>query len=128
MRLTLFEGIGLRRVSQHNCVHLAGEVVEHHHRIRNHQQNVRHAQWIRVRTFAQALLHIPHAVITEVTHQTAVEARQTGNGRHVVTGLEGFDEGQRVFNVVAFGLDAIDGDADVMVMHPQHGAARQTND
>ncbi len=76
----------------------------------------------------RALLDITHAVVTEVTDQAAVETRQTGDGRHVVARLEGFDEGQRVFNVVAFGLDAINGDADVMVVNPQHGAARQADD
>ena len=109
-------------------MHLAGQVVEHHNGVGNHQQNVRHAQRIRVRAFAQTLLDIAHTVVTEVTDQSTVEARQAGDGRHVVARLEGFNEGQRVFDVMAFGLDAIDGDADVMVMNPQHGAARQADD
>ena len=109
-------------------MHLAGEVVEHHHRVGHHQQDVRHAQRIRVRALAQALFHITHAVITEIAHQAAVETRQAGDGRHVVASLEGFDEGQRVFSLVAFDLDAVVGHADVMVMNPQHGAARQADD
>ncbi|MCY1174479.1 hypothetical protein D9M73_146820 [compost metagenome] len=117
-RAALLEGIFLRRVGQHDGVHLAGEVVEHHDGVGDHQQNVRHTQRIRVRALAQTLLHVTHAVITEVAHQAAVETRQAGDGRHVVAGLEGFDEGQRVFHVVAFGLDAVDGHADVMVVNP----------
>ncbi|MNI27684.1 hypothetical protein D3C73_814320 [compost metagenome] len=125
---TLLEGVFLRRVGEDDRVHLASEVVEHDDRVGNHQQNVRHAQRIRVRALAQTLLHVTHAVITEVAHQAAVETRQAGDGWHVVAGLEGFDEGQRVFHVVAFGLDAVDGHADVMVVNPQHGAARQADD
>jgi hypothetical protein len=79
-RATLFESVFLRRVGQDDGVHLAGQVVEHNHRIRHHQQNVRYAQRVRVRAFAQALFHITHAVITEVTHQAAVEARQASDG------------------------------------------------
>lgn len=124
----MLERIGLGRVGEHNRVHLAGQVVEHHHRVGNHQQDVRHTQRVGVRAFAQALLHITHAVVAEIPHQAAIETRQTSNGWHVVARLEGFDEGQRVLHIVAFDLDAIMGDADVMVMHPQDRAARQADD
>lgn len=109
-------------------MHLAGQVVENHHRIRDHQQDIRHAQRVRVRTLAQAFLDITHAVITEVTHQAAIEAWQTSNGRHVVARLEFFDEGQRVLRLVGFDFDSVVGHADVVIMHPQHSAARQADD
>lgn len=124
----MLERVDLGRVSEHNRVHLPGEVVEHHHRIGDHQQNVRHPQRIRVRAFAQAFFHVAHAVVAEVTHQAAVEAWQPSNGRHVVARLERLDERQRVFDIVAFDLDAIMANAHMMVMYPQHRAARQADD
>jgi len=126
--LTFFISIRLRRIDQHDRVHLAGQVIEHHHGVRHHQQDIRHAQWIRVRAFAQTLLHITHAVITEIAHQATVEARQTGNGRHVVTGLEFFNERQRILRFAGFNLDTVMGHADLVIMHPQHRAAWQAND
>lgn len=124
----MFKGVFLRRIGQYDGVHLACQVVEHHHRIGDHQQDVRYTQRIGVRALAQTLLHVAHAVITEIPHQATVEARQAGDGRHVVACLEGLDEGQRVFDIVAFHLDPIDGHAHVQVMHPQNRAARQAND
>ncbi|VVN40577.1 hypothetical protein PS634_05389 [Pseudomonas fluorescens] len=121
-------GILLCRIDQHDGVHLARQVVEHHNRIGHHQQDIGHAQWIRVRAVGQALLDITHAVITEITDQPAIETRQTGDGRHVVARLECFDERQRVFRFVSFDLDAIVGNADAMAMHTHHGAAWQTDD
>ncbi|MCY1280533.1 hypothetical protein D9M70_293200 [compost metagenome] len=107
---------------------LAGQVVEHDHRVRDHQQDVRGAQWVRVRAVGQALLDIAHAVVAEIAHQAAVEARQAGDGRHLVAFLEVFDEGQRVFAVVAFHLDVIDADTDLRAMGAEHGAALQADD
>lgn len=124
----MLESIGLGRVGEDDRVHLACQVVEHHHRVGNHQQNVRHPQRIGVWAFAQALFHVTHAVVAEIPHQAAIEARQARDGRHVVARLERFDEGQRVLHIVAFDLDAVMGDADVIVMHPQDRAARQADD
>jgi len=126
--LAFFISIRLGRVDQHNGVHLASQVIEHHHGVRHHQQNIRHAQWIRVRALAQTLLHITHAVITKIAHQATVETRQTGDGRHVVAGLEFFNEGQRVLHFAGFDLDTVMGHADLVIMHTQHGAAWQAND
>ncbi|MNF62568.1 hypothetical protein D3C84_442520 [compost metagenome] len=126
--LALLEGIGLARIDQDDGVQLAGQVVEHDHRIRDHQQDVRGAQRIGVRAVGQALFHITHAVVAEVAHQSAVEARQAGDRRHLIALLEGFDEGQRVFAVVAFHLGVIDADADFQAMGAQHGTTLQADD
>ena len=127
-RLPLFVRTWLCRIDQHNRVHLACEVVEHHHGIGHHQQDIRHAQRIRVRALAQTFFHVPHTVITEVAHQPAVETRQPGNGRHVVTGLEGFDKRQRIFGLAGLDLDTVVGHTHLMVVHAQYRAARQTDD
>ncbi|MNN31443.1 hypothetical protein D3C81_1451310 [compost metagenome] len=116
----MFEGVLLGRVDQYDGVHLARQVVEHHHGVRHHQQDIWHAQRIRVRARAQTLLHIPHAVIAEVADQAAIETWQARNIGDLVTVLERLDEGQRVFDVVAFNLDAILQDTHVVAMHAHH--------
>ncbi len=128
LRHTTCVGVLLRWIDQHDGVHLARQVVEHHDRVRHHQQDIRHAQRVGIRAVGQTLLDIAHTVIAKVAHQPAVETWQPGDGRHVVTRLEGFDEVQRVFDIQAFDLDAIMGHADVMTMHAHHGAARQADD
>lgn len=125
--LALFKGLIFSRVDQHDGVHLACQVVEHHHRIGHHQQNIRHAQRVRVGAGAKAFFHITHAIIAKVADQAAVEARQTRDVSDLVTVLETFDKGQRVFDIVAFNLDAILQDADVVAVHTHHGARRQAD-
>ncbi len=107
---------------------LAGEVVEYHHGVGNHQQDIRCAQRIRVGAIAKFALDIAHAVVAEIADQPAVEARQAFDRRDAVALLEGFDEGQRVLDLTGLGLDAIGGHADAVIPHAQHGAARQTDD
>ncbi|MNJ30402.1 hypothetical protein D3C77_250000 [compost metagenome] len=124
---TVFVGVFLGWIGQDNGVHLAREVVEYHHGIGNHQQNIRYTQWIGIRALAQTLLHITHAVIAEVAHQATVEPWQTGDGRHLVALFEGLNKGQRVFYIVALDLNAVVTDPHLMVIHTQHGAARQAN-
>ena len=125
--LALFEGLLLGRVNQHDGVHLARQVVEYHHRVGHHQQDIRHAQRVRVGAGAQALFHITHAVVAEVADQAAVETRQAGNVGNLVAVLEGFNERQRVFDIVAFHFHAILQDADVVAMHTHHRARRQAD-
>ncbi|MNH04865.1 hypothetical protein D3C79_641710 [compost metagenome] len=125
--LALFESLLFSRVDQHDGVHLARQVVEHHHRVGHHQQDIRHAQRVRVGAGAQALFHIAHAVVAEVADQAAVEARQARDIGDLVTVLEGFDESQRVFDILAFHLHAILQDADVVAVHTHHGARRQAD-
>ncbi len=107
---------------------LAGEVVEHHHGVGNHQQDIRCAQRIRVGATAQFALDIAHAVVAEVADQPAIEARQAFDRRDAVALLEGLDEGQRVLDLAGLGLDAIGSHADAVVLHAQHGAAWQADD
>ncbi|MDT4829051.1 hypothetical protein FQZ97_624610 [compost metagenome] len=127
-RMAVLVGIGLGRVGEDDGVHLAGQVVEHHHGVGHHQQDVRVAQRVRVRALRQALLDVAHAVIAEVADQPAVEARQPRQGRYAVAVLELFDEGQRVFAFEMLGLDAVDLDARRVAVDPQHGAAGQADD
>jgi len=119
-RLALLESLILRRVYQHDGVHLAGQVVEYHDRVRDHQQNVGHAQRVWVRAGPQALFHIAHTVVAEVTDQAAIETWQAGNVGDLVAFLERLDKGQRVFDIVAFNLDTVLQDADVIAVHPHH--------
>jgi len=126
--LTGLVGFRLRRVDQHDAVQLAGEVVEYHHGVGNHQQDIRCAQRIRVGAIAKFALDIAHAVVAEIADQPAVEARQAFDRRDAVALLEGFDEGQRILDLTGLGLDAIGGHADAVIPHAQHGAARQTDD
>ncbi len=107
---------------------LAGKVIEYHHLIGNHQQDIRVAQWIGIDRSCQSRLHIAHTVITEIAHQTAVEARQPGNVRHPVTGLELLDEGQRILALMLLGEDAIDLDPGSTTLHLEHGTGRQADD
>ncbi|MNO89366.1 hypothetical protein D3C76_808450 [compost metagenome] len=125
--LALFESLLLGRVYQHDGVHLAGQVVEHHHGVGHHQQDIRHTQWVRVRACTQTLLHIAHAVITEVADQAAIETWQARDIGDLVTVLERLDEGQRVVDVMALYLDAILQDAHLITMHAHHGARRQAD-
>ncbi|MCY1352168.1 hypothetical protein D9M69_384540 [compost metagenome] len=127
-RLALFIGVGLGRVDQDDGVQLARQVVEDDHRVRDHQQDVRGTQRIGVRAVGQALLDVTHAVIAEVTHQAAVEARQAGDGRHLVALLECFDECQRILAVVGLHFDVVDTDADLQAVGTQHSAALQSDD
>lgn len=125
--LALFKGLIFSRVDQHNRVHLACQVVEHHHRIGHHQQDIRHAQRVRVGAGAKALFHVTHTIIAKVADQAAVEARQTRDVSDFVTVLETFDKGQRVFDIMAFHLDAILQDTDVIAVHPHHRARWQAD-
>ncbi|MNO70925.1 hypothetical protein D3C76_618250 [compost metagenome] len=124
----IFVGVFLGRVSQYDGVHLARQVVEHHHGIGNHQQDIRHAQRVRIRALAQAFFHIADAVIAEVTDQAAIETWQAGNGRHLVTILEGLDECQWVFHLVPFDFLAVMGNHDLVTMHAHNRAAWQADD
>ncbi|MNZ87010.1 hypothetical protein D3C78_1058560 [compost metagenome] len=127
-RMAVLVSIRLGRIGEDDGVHLAGQVVEHHHGVGNHQQDVRIAQRVRVRALRQALLDVAHAVIAEVADQPAVEARQSRQGRYAVAVLELFDEGQRVFALETLGLDVVDLDARTAAMDTQHGAAGQADD
>ena len=126
--LTTLEGVALSRIGQHDGVHLARQVVEHHHGIGDVEQNVRRAQRIGVPPGSQLGLDVTHAVIGEVTDQATIETRQPGDGRHLVARLELLDEGQRIGALVTLDLDAVGGDHHLMTVHTQHGARRQTND
>ena len=126
--LTALVSIGFAGVGQNDGVQLAGQVVKHHHGVGDHQQNVRIAQRIGVRAGRQLLLDVAHAVIAEVAHQTAIEARQAGNWRDLITLLEGLDKGQRVFAVVLLDHHVIDAYRDLVLVGTQHGAARQADD
>ena len=128
MRQTVFVGIRLCRIDQHDAVQLARQVVEHDHRVGDHQQDVRRTQRIGVRALRQLALDVTHAVVAEIAHQPAVEARQPLDRRHAVALLEGLDEGQRVVDLRILGFDTVGGDADAVIVHPQHGAARQADD
>ena len=86
-------------------MHLARQVIEHHHRIGDHQQDVRCTQWIMGGAVRQFLLDVAHTVIAEVANQATVEAWQPLQGRHVVAGLELLDEVQRVSALMALYFD-----------------------
>lgn len=104
--LALFEGLIFSGVDQHDGVHLARQVVEHHHRVGHHQQDIRYAQRVWVGAGAQALFYITHAVVAKVANQAAIETRQARDIGNFVAVLEGFNECQRVFDLAAFHLDA----------------------
>ena len=127
-RLALLQRIGVARINQHDGVHLAGQVVEHHHRIGHHQQDIRCTQGIGVNTLGQFGLDVAHAVIAKVANQAAVEARQAGQRRYLVAIFELLDKGQWVFAVMTLHFDTVDADGHVMLVRTQHGACRQAND
>ncbi len=107
---------------------LAGEVIEYHHRVGDHQQDIRRTQRVRVGTVAELTLDVAHTVVAEIAHQSAIEARQPFDRRNPVALLEGLDEGQRVLDLQAFRLDPIDGHPHLIAVNAQHGAARQSDD
>lgn len=76
----------------------------------------------------QAFFHVAHAVVTEVADQASIETWQAGHGGHLVARLELLDESQRVGAIEALGFHAIDADPHLMVVDPQHRAARQADD
>ncbi len=122
------EGAGLARIGEDDGVQLARQVVEHHHGVGNHQQDVRGAQRVGIGAGAQAPLDVAHAVVAEVADQPAVEARQAGQGRHVVARLELLDEGQRIGALVALGFHAVDAHPRLVAVDAQHRARRQADD
>ncbi len=120
--------VGLGRVRQADELHAPAQIVEHHHVLGHHEHHVRRAQRVRRRAVGQALFHIAHAVIAEIAHQTAIEARQLVQVGYPVALLKRFHERQRVVAGEGFHDLAVGGHRDVMAADPNHRAARQADD
>ena len=61
------------RVHMHHQEQRPAQVIEDHHFLGSHQQDIGHAQHILTGRRSQARLEVAHAVVTEVTHQATVE-------------------------------------------------------
>ena len=117
-----------RRVGIDDDADGAGQVVEHQHLLRQHQQDVRIAQLVRWRPALQLRLYVAHAVIAKIAHQTTVEDGQFRLRGHPEAALKRLHKGQGILDLVGLGDLAIDQDLHPVVMHPQQGAAGQTDD
>ena len=111
-----------------NHIQLALEVVEHHHFVRHHQQNVRRADLVRLVQRAQARFHETHGLVAEITDQAAGKTRQAGDRRHAIPGLKSANVVERVFGVRPLDHPTVLFDGDGIALHPQQGPARQTDD
>ena len=111
----------------HNQVQLAPQVVEHHNFIGHHQQDIRGADLVGRAAVAQAFLDVAHGVITEVTHQAAIETGQFRQVRGVEPLLVVVHENQGVGHFGLFNHLAVAADLNVMVEDFQHFPAGQSN-
>ena len=113
----------------HDQEQAAAQVIEHHHFLGAHQQDVRHPQHVLATRRAQPGLEIAHAVVAEIAHQAAVEAGQPGHVRGPVLETVVFDPADRVVAVELLDDGAVGiahGDARAGDAH--HLAGRQADD
>ena len=118
----------LGRVDQADEVHAALQVVEDDDVFRHHQHDVRRPERVRRRAVTQPLLHVTDAVVSEISHQAAVEPGQVRQGRHLVAGLERLDEGQWVGDFQVFADGAVHGYGNPLTGYLQHRPAGQADD
>jgi len=85
----------LARVGVDDQVDAAGEVVDDRHFFRQQQQDVRHAEVVRLR-MRELLLDHAHDVVAEVPREAAGEARQSRSLRDLELPGEALDGRQRI--------------------------------
>ena len=109
----------------------AGEVVEHHQVVADHQQDVRHAQRVGLGVdvgAAQARLDVADGLVAEVAHQAAVEAGLIIEARHLEAGLELLDPREGILHLHGAELLVVDDVTDGEAAHLDALAARQADD
>ena len=89
-------GIRLGGIGVDDQIDLAGQVVDHRHFFRQHQQDVRRAQHVRLDGAGQLFLDVADGVVAEIARQPAGEARQTGVLGHFEARGVILDELQRI--------------------------------
>ena len=112
----LFVSALLIWVGMDNQVQFAAQIVEHHHVIGHHQQDVGRADLVRRAGVAQALLDVAHGVITEIANQATIEAGQFLQVRRVEAGLIVFHEGQWIVDRGFFDHLVVAGNGDGVIM------------
>ena len=95
---------GLIRLDVDDQVQAPAQVVEHHHLVGKHEQDVRRTERIGLVDSAQARLDVAHGFVAEISDQPAVGTRQTVHMRDLETGLVGLDPGERIGDLLL--LDA----------------------
>jgi hypothetical protein len=83
----VFQGVGVDDEGE-----LAGQVVHHRQLVREHEQDVRGVDGIRLARAGQLLLDVAHRVVAEVAAQAAREAGHAGHRRSLEAGQVAFDE------------------------------------
>ncbi len=115
------------RVGVYHQVELAGQVVHYRQLFRQHQQDVRRADRVRLLRCGQPFLDIAHGVVAEVAHEATGKARQTGHWRGVEARHETVDEAQRVAFVAFDHLVAVF-HLHALPLHAQTGGGGQANE
>ena len=109
-------------------IQFAGQVVEHHHFIRHHQENIRAADLVRLGAGSEHRLDGAHGVVAEITDQAAGEAWQVGDDRHLVALAKGAHVVERIGRGLALDDLAVVFEAHLVAEDAQDHAARQPND
>ncbi len=121
-------GLRLSRVGVHDQVQFAAQVVEDHHLIGHHQQDVRGADPVRRAAVFQPLFDVAHGVVAEIADQAAVEAGQLRQVRGVEALLEVFDERQGILGLGLFHHLAVAVQFDPLPEHLEYLPAGQADD
>jgi hypothetical protein len=123
-----FPGALLRRIGVDNEVCRAGEVVEHEHLVREHEQDVRRPELIRRAARCQAWLHVAHHVVGKKAHQAAVKHGQGGQRRRAQAGLQCFYFTQGVIDLAAVLDGAVVPGLQAPAEHLVHAATGHADD
>ncbi len=111
----------------HHHVELAAEVIENHHFVREHQQDIGIAELIRVGTIGQFGLDVAHGVVAEVTDQTTGELGQPIDIRHPIASLKGLDKGQRVLDGLLLDHHMVGSDRHLALAYAEYCPCRQAD-
>jgi hypothetical protein len=121
-RLGLAPGAGKARLGIDDEGQLAREVVDDGDFLGEQEQDVRYAKRIGLLRIGELRFDVAHRVVAEIADQSAREARQAGNVRHLEARHEFREVGHRVGVLAAFG-DAVAGEQ--QNRRAGHGDARR---
>ena len=104
------------------------EVVEHRQLFRQHQQDVRRVEFVRLVAASESRLDVADALEAEPAHQPAGEAGQAFEFRDRVRGAQRFDFGEGIGDLAAFDDLAVVADFHGMATEGDHPFRGQADD